>query len=163
VKFIKKKREASIKNDKFSDKTGILFCSKGEEHTKIGIEHLRNNKELYFSVGYPIKEIKFSYPLIGLIHVSGVKTKEVKYRCRIIGIKKYHFSDHKDILKKPKVWMIQQRDNLKNNYKTTIIIDLIKPYIYETKKLKDLCGNNVKQGPRGYQSIILPFENGCSI
>ncbi len=146
---------SKIGNKIMSSDIGILFCSKGEEHTRVGVEHLKTNKELYFSVGYPIKAEKFSYPLTGLIHISGPEGSEVRYKCRIKDIRPYSPSDHTDMSKKPDIWIIKQR-NAPRGFRTTMIIDAMESYTYETTQLRNLQGDTIKGPPQGYRPILLP-------
>lgn len=154
-KILSKKHQNNNLTDVLSverDKMGILFCIKGTQHAKDGAEHLKNHEELYFSIGYGIKAENFYYPLTALIHVSGDK---VRYKCRIKNIKPYEKLDHSDLEKKPQKWVDDYMREPKP-YKTTIIIDSITAFDYETRELMDLSSNKIKNPPTGYQRIILP-------
>jgi hypothetical protein len=91
---------------------GLLFHCRFKYKSNIGdaIEHLKNNKELYWSVNRRIRPDHYSYPLIGLINMR----KRIICKCEIGGIKKYEASDHLDPTKKPISWIESQKIILKN-------------------------------------------------
>ena len=133
---------------------GILFCSKIDNNPPAAIEHLKNNEKLYWStIGFSIKRENFTYPLIGLIHISG---DNVRYKCKIADIKPYESSHHQDSTKKPQEWIIEQKDYPRTNYGSTLVIIEIEPFYYETRELMGIDGNKVNNPPRGYQRITLP-------
>jgi len=136
-----------------SGKIGIIFCCSVEEKINPleAAEHLKNNEELYWSVPFGIREENLFFPITGLIHI----TKDaVRYRCVIRGIKKYAPSDHLNPSKKPERWIKEQKNNPRQ-YKSTLIFEKIEPFDYDTKELKDISGQRIKNPPRGYQKITL--------
>lgn len=133
---------------------GILFCCRSEESTNPleAMEHLKSNEELYWSAPFAVRNDKLSFPLTGLIHIS---KDIVRFKCLIKDIKKYDASDHLDSAKKPESWIKMQKDD-PATYKSTIVFSKVESFNYETRELKDMNGQRIKNPPRGYQRIILP-------
>lgn len=136
-------------------KNGILFCCRFEEASNPldAMAHLKTNKWLYWSVGYPIRKDRLLLlPIIGLMHMT---KDRVRYKCIIKEVKVYEPSDHLDSSKKPESWIRKQKENPRI-YKSTMIFEQIEPFDYDTRELKGLNGQRIKNPPRGYQKIILP-------
>ena len=126
------------------------------------IVHLKNNKRLYWEVGYPINKHNFQFPIVGYIHIKDDKTR---YRVTIEDIEPFreeHYTGPDANKIKPKEWIEyykthpEETERWESCYVITKLEVLSEPL--ETTIIKKIDGANASQ-PRSYTRIIDPFEN----
>jgi hypothetical protein len=121
------------------------------------IRHLADHKELYWAVRFPIKKTTLSFPIVGLIHITG---GQVEYRAMINDIIPFdpeHY-DHPDV--KPEPWRQEWKDYTSDRrsslWKNELVVTRIDPFSYETTSLKRYNGEPITLAPRGYVRVLLP-------
>lgn len=63
----------------------VLFCAKPSVvDMNDAINHLRNHYKLYFEVKFRINKSHFSFPLDGLIHISGGNKVNIVQQLKIL-------------------------------------------------------------------------------
>jgi hypothetical protein len=106
------------------------------------IRHLAKHDKLYWELKAPVKR-KFSYPILGFIHVSGDK---VRYRVEIsdiVDFKREHYDDRTLApLIKPEVWIEEWKDDKDqcrtkcDKWKSALVITRIEPFSYNTSDFR---------------------------
>ena len=125
------------------------------------IRHLESHEELYWSVSFPIRPEKFSFPIFGFIHIGG---GQVEYKAtikKIIPFSPTHYED--PVLAprvKPEVWIKgwKEEKGRHHSWKNALVITSIDPFSYDTYELVKYNGSKVKQPPQKYIRIKSPLE-----
>ena len=125
------------------------------------IRHLSNHEELYWEVGFSIDRDRFKYPMTGFIHIKG---GQVEYKVAIKDIIPFsteHYESHPLAeLVKPEPWLREWKDDVNGIYshrwKNAIIMIDIKPFSYDTYKLRKYDGTLVKHPPQNYVRVLQP-------
>jgi hypothetical protein len=131
----------------------ILF-SATRNRTRIddAITHLADHKEIYWSMPLAILKDQFTFPMYGLIHVTG---GQVEYLATIRDILPFS-QDQFNPSVKPEAWITGQEKNPKE-YLSSLVITEIVPFSYPTLSLKKSDGTDVRAAPQGgYVRIVLP-------
>lgn len=142
----------------FNKQIAILFSADPSiGNIQDAINHLRTHKELYWEVGYNIDKNKFTFPLIGYIHIKKIG---VKYRVVIKDIKphkKYHYTGQEAYKIKPKEWIegYNGDESWKSCYVFTRIEELTD--VIDTLSIKKENGESITLAPQGYVRIIDPL------
>jgi hypothetical protein len=140
----------------------ILFSAREPEMVVVddAKRHLDNHTELYWEVGFQIRRDKFSYPMIGFIHIKG---EQVKYKVEIkdiIPFSRRHYEGQNAKLFKPEVWIKEWVNNIGNcqNYqwRNAIIITSIIDFCYDTYKFLQYDGRPVTKPPQNYIRVLQP-------
>lgn len=129
------------------------------------IRHLADHDELYWEVGFPLASDKFSYPMLGFIHICGGQV-EYKVTIRdIIPFSPRHYEDKNLAVQvKPEIWVTEWKRNLNNMrsypWKTALVMTSIEPFSYDTYKLIKYDGSLVKRPPQSYIRVLPPGKGG---
>jgi len=115
------------------------------------IGHLERNEKLYFEVKFRIRKTQFSFPMNGLIHISGDK---IRYKVRIVDILPFSREHYEDPsvaeAVKPSVWLKEWQENMNDlqsqPWKHAIVITRIVPFEYDTHLL-------VSHPPQSYVKV----------
>jgi len=130
---------------------GILF-SGSEENVELAKKHIMQHGIVYWCLPVPIKYEEERFPIIALLHVKG---KGICYKCSISDIIPFHPLHFKDPKKKPVAWVEGQRTE-RRKYKATLSISKMRPFYYNTIKLKKRDGGVIGNAPQGYSKIMIP-------
>lgn len=123
------------------------------------IRHLDEHNELYWSVGFRIIRDKFSYPMVGFIHIKGGK---VAYKVEIKDIIRFsreHYEGQNANLYKSENWIAELINNIDERAKrrNTLIMTSIHPFSYDTYKfVKYDDGQFIKLPPMSYIRVLPP-------
>jgi hypothetical protein len=125
--------------------------------------HLIDHQELYWEVGFQIKKARFSFPLLGYIHIAG---GQVEYRVTIKDILPFDASHYENAALaarvKPRPWINEWKNNTRNvrahHWRNAFVITQIDPFSYDTKNLVMPNGETVKRPPQKYIGILPPNE-----
>lgn len=140
----------------------ILFSARQDiVNVDDAIRHLADHNELYWEVPFQIAEEKFSFPMLGFIHITG---GQVEYRVSIANIIPHNPAHYEDPALadrvKPAPWRSEWQQNVNEarspRWKNTLIITEIDPFSFETTSLKKYDGTSVKIAPQGYVRILPP-------
>lgn len=135
----------------------ILFSADPKKVTMAdAIRHLRREKNLYWSVGFPIDRKQFSFPMVGFIHIKGDR---VRYRALISGIRPFKPDDYRNAKVKPKQW----RDDWAHNpvtrrypWKYQLVISAIAQFSSDIRWFQKKGGGSVTHPPRNYVRVRPP-------
>jgi len=128
------------------------------------ISHLGEHKELYWEVGFSIDRDKFTFPMLGFIHICG---EHVEYKVTIQEIVPFSTEHYKRPLAesiKPEVWIREWEQNEKNvqeySWKNVFVITKIEPFSFDTFAfLKYSDRQRLKKAPQSYTRVLLPENN----
>lgn len=129
------------------------------------VRHLADHDELYWEVPFPLARNKFSYPMLGFIHISG---GQVEYRVTIrdaIPFSPEHY-EREGLAErlKPEPWRREWRENLRDvrsrPWKTALVISSIEPFSYDTYKFRRQDGSLIQRPPRSYVRVLPPEKSG---
>lgn len=125
------------------------------------VRHLTNHEELYWEVGFQIDRNRFSYPILGFMHI---KKGQVEYKATIrdiIEFSREHY-ENEELAKrvKPEPWLQEWRENLNNVREHlwiyALVMTEIMPFSYDTRSFRKLDGNLVTLPPRSYINVLSP-------
>ncbi len=123
--------------------------------------HLEENPELYWSVMFQIDASKFSFPILGFIHISA---KQVAYRALIDRIIPFSAEIFKSPLAekvKPlsfrQLWENDPRERARP-WKNDLVLTEISPFSFDTLKFEKYPSGSglVTLPPRNYIRVIPP-------
>jgi hypothetical protein len=125
------------------------------------LHHLESNKELYWSVMFPIRTERFRFPIYAFIHISG---GQVEYRAlvdRIIPFSPAVFdgplAEH---VKPPSfrdLWK-SSRIERERPWKNDLVFTEIVPFSFDTRRFEMYKGGLVSRPKQGYIRVISPNE-----
>jgi len=125
------------------------------------VRHLESNKELHWSVMFPIDARQFRFPIYAFIHVSG---RQVEYRAlvdRIVPFSSAVFdgpiAEH---VKPPSFRDLWRSDPIERArpWKNDLVFTEIEPFSFDTRRFEKYAGGRVTLPPRGYVRVISPNE-----
>lgn len=147
----------------------ILFCANPNYvDMEDVIDHLKNNEELYWEIRFNINKNNFSFPMVGLIHISGDKVRYKVIIKDIIPFSSTHFENTELAQRvKPKKWRESWNSGTDEFYspgnrhklKRELVITEINDFDYPTKDIKDLRGSVISRAPMNYIRILDPSED----
>jgi hypothetical protein len=129
--------------------------------------HLDQHDELYWEVGFRILRDKFSYPMLGFIHIKG---GQVEYKVMIqdiIPFSREHYEDQ-NIAKrvKPEPWLTEWKMNINDirNYpwKNALVMTSIEPFSYDTYQFLKCDGQPIKKPTQNYIRVLPPKQFATS-
>lgn len=131
------------------------------------VRHLADHNELYWEVGFRIDPDKFSYPLMGFIHIKG---GQVEFKVTIREIKAFspeHYESQELAARvKPEPWLREWEQNLGNirsyPWKFALVITEIEPFSRDTYEFSKYDGRPVQKPPQSYVRVLAPGESGGS-
>lgn len=128
------------------------------------IRHLSDHEELYWEVGFRIAPKRFSYPILGYIHVCGGQV-EYKVTIRdILPFSRSHYED-KELSErvKPSPWLKEWAENFNDMqsypWKFALAITHIEPFSCDTYGFRKHNGSPVKRPPQNYVRVKPPSPN----
>jgi hypothetical protein len=124
------------------------------------IKHLENHKQIYYEVNFLIDKKRFTFPIIGFIHVNGNKIKYAVSIEDILPFSKDHY-DNQQLAKnvKPAQWITDWHNNINRLlWKYELVINSIAPFEYDTYSIKLCNGRILILPPRSYYKIETPNE-----
>ncbi len=124
------------------------------------IKHLADHKDLYWEVGFPIKD-KFSFPMSCFLHITD---GQVEYRATVRDIIPFSPTHYKDPVLapqvKPEAWRKSRGPNdpnLEHDWKHALVMMEIVPFSYDTRSfVKYRDGRKVQRPPQGYVRVFPP-------
>jgi len=127
--------------------------------------HLANHDELYWEVGFRILREKFSYPMLGFIHIRG---GQVEYQATIRDILPFspeHYENRTLAERvKPEPWRQEWHDNYNDvrsyPWKTAFVMTQIMPFSYDTYAFCKVDGTLIQWPPRSYIHVLPPNGGG---
>jgi hypothetical protein len=147
---------------KVIDMDAILFSVNPKmANVDDAVWHLDKHDELYWEVGFPIKDSKFIYPILGYMHLCGKQVGYVAMIRKIIPFSPRHYEDRKlSKMVKPDIWLRGWEDNLGNcrqhPWKHAIVMTRIEPFSYNTCQFKRYGGDIVSRPPQNYIRVLPP-------
>jgi hypothetical protein len=123
--------------------------------------HLEENNELYWSVKFLINASKFSFPLVGFIHISG---RQVEYRAlidRIVPFSADVFTGQLAERVKPlsfrQLWENDPNERAEP-WKNDLVFTEISPFSFDTLKIEKYPSGSglVRHPPQNYIRVIPP-------
>jgi hypothetical protein len=126
------------------------------------IKHLRDHKQLYWSVGFSIVKRRFHFPLSGFIHIKGY---EVDYKAvveDVIPFSREHFENRLLAASvKPdsfrQAWDNDPRERLRP-WKSVLVMTDIIPVSISTSRFKLRNGRLIRVPPQKYARVIPPDD-----
>ena len=136
----------------------ILFSARrGRVNVEDGRRFLEDpdHSELYWDLPHKVTSRKFSFPILGLIHIKGGKVQYQATIAKIIPGDPSYYEDATLISRtKPSEW---QRGSPNWRSWSTLVITKIEPFSIEAMSLKRYDGIPAKRAPQGnYTRIIAP-------
>lgn len=125
------------------------------------IRHLSYHEELYWEVGFRINREKFSYPILGYIHICGGQV-EYKVTIRdIIPFSQRHYEGNELSERvKPNPWLREWEENINGvrsyPWKNALVITHIEPFSYDTYDFRKHEGSSIQRPPQNYIRVIPP-------
>jgi len=124
------------------------------------VRHLADHEELYWEVGFQIIPDKFSFPILGFIHIKG---GQVEYKVTIkdiVPFSREHYEGQNAKLIKPDIWLTEWKNNLDNcrNYpwKNALVMTSIEPFSYDTYQFLRYNGEPIKKPTQSYIRVLPP-------
>ena len=108
------------------------------------IRHLADHDELYWEVGFRLVPDKFSFPILGFIHISG---GQVEYKATIRDVIPFSPNQYEDrdlaIQVKPEPWLREWKENLNDERSyttrnTTLVMTKLEPFSYDTFQFRKI-------------------------
>lgn len=122
--------------------------------------HLEDHGKLYWTVGFRVaKDAKaqFSFPILGFIHIAGVK--RVEYRAMIVDIVPFAPHHYENPLFKPASFRERWKNNPNQEPRTTsLIMTELVPFSYETSRFEKPEGGPIQWSRRSYVRVAPPNE-----
>lgn len=127
------------------------------------IWHLDKHGELYWEVGFPINNNKFTYPILGYMHICGKQVEYVVTIKEIIPFSPQHYEDKQLSQKvKPAIWLKEWEENRENcrfyPWKHALVMTHIDPFSYNTYRFQRYSGDFVRWPPQNYIRVLSPKE-----
>jgi hypothetical protein len=125
------------------------------------VHHLESNKELYWSVMFPIDTGQFRFPIYAFIHIS---RRQIEYRAlvdRIIPFSPTVFDGPLAEHVKPRsfrdLWNSDPIERARP-WKKDLVFTEIVPFSFNTRHVEKYAGGKVTHPPQGYIRVIPPNE-----
>lgn len=141
----------------------ILFSARQPELVVVddAIRHLDNHDELYWEVGFRILRDKFSYPMLGFIHIKGAQVEYKVIIRDIIPFSPEHYENQSIAERfKPDIWLNEWKNNIGDcrNYpwKNALVMTSIEPFSYDTYRFLKHDGQPVKKPTQSYIRVLPP-------
>ncbi len=122
------------------------------------MRHLADHEQLYWEVGFKIKRDKFSYPMLGYIHVCGGQVEYVATIQDILPFSPAHYEYKESGAQiKPLLWLQEWAENINNcrsrRWKNALVITRLEPFSYNTYTLHQYDGRPVTKAPQNYTRV----------
>lgn len=146
----------------------IMFCADpAMVNIDDAIRHLAGHEELYWEVGFAVARKRFTYPILGFIHINGGQV-EYKVTIRdIIPFSPQHYDRAQSADRvKPEPWLQEWERNLNGirgrPWKTALVLTHIEPFSSDTYSFHKYDGTPITFPPRSYTRVLPPGKTDGS-